>query len=269
VIIPAWGSYVGVAAEAAASVRAQSTQARVIVVDNASEPPVAPLDGCDLARSEVRLSRGEIRNFGLSLVATEYVVFLDADDLLLPGALAHLVTGLDRHPQSPALVAAILEPGGARYRVPRRLSPLLARRPRLFAWGNAVWSLMPTQGCAIMRTEVVRDVGGCADASHGEDWALGASIAFRGPIAFDREPVLIYRSRADSPGGGRTPPKVLLENARRVRTRLRDDPVVGARNRDIVVLAIAQVLAVIVLRPLVHAMRRWRVARHPRDRPQA
>jgi glycosyltransferase involved in cell wall biosynthesis len=260
VIIPAWGSYVDLAAEAAASVRAQSTPARVIVVDNAGDPPLGPIDGCDIARSPDRLSRGAIRNFGLSLVSTEYVVFLDADDLLLPGALERLLAGLDRRPDSPALVAGILEPNGQRHRNPRRLlCPILARLPRLFAWANAVWSLMPTQGCAIMRAAVVRDVGGCADASHGEDWALGASLAFRGPIAFDPHPVLIYRSRPDSPGAGRTSPRVLLENARRIRRRLRDDPVVGAGRWAIGMLATAQVLAVAVGQPLVRSTRRSHV----------
>jgi glycosyltransferase involved in cell wall biosynthesis len=265
VIIPVWGDYVDLAAEAVASVRAQGTQSRTIVVDNASDPPIAPFEGCDLARSETRLSRGEIRNFGLSLVTTEYLVFLDADDLLLPGALARLVSGLDACPDCPVLVAGIIEPGGARHRTPRRLASILARRPRLFAWANAVWSLMPTQGSAIMRTAAVDEVGGFADASHGEDWALGASLAFRGEIVFDRQPVLIYRWRLDSPGAERTPPRILLQNARRVRGRLRADPAVGAGTWALGILAIAQVLAVIA-QPLVRATRRLLVARGSPER---
>jgi glycosyltransferase involved in cell wall biosynthesis len=257
VIIPVWGSYVDLATEAVASVRAQSIPVRTIVVDNASDPPVSSLEGCELARSENRVSRGEIRNFGLSLVTTDYVVFLDADDYLLPGALERLVAGLDRDPDSPALVGGILERDGTRHRTPRRLAPILARRPRLFAWANATWSLMPTQGAAILRTAAVREVGGCADASHGEDWALGASLAFRGRIAFDRHPVLVYRWRPDSPGVGSTSPRVLLKNARRIRDRLRHDPVVDAGNCAIALLASAQVLAV-VAQPLVRSMRRLR-----------
>ena len=173
VVIPVWGSYVDLVTDALGSVGARGGTARVIVVDNASSPPVPVVNGAEVARSDVRLSLGGSRNLGLSLVATEYVVFLDADDLLLPGAIPRLVAALDRRPGCAAFVAGIVDVSGARWRTPRRLAMGLERHRRQFAWLNAVWSLTPTQGCTIMRTAAVRMVGGYADRSGGEDWALG------------------------------------------------------------------------------------------------
>jgi glycosyltransferase involved in cell wall biosynthesis len=245
-----------------ASVHSPDVATPVLVVDNASSAPIAAVGGGKVVRSEARLSRGAARNLGLSLVTTDYVVFLDADDSLMPDALGRMVAGLDRAQESPALVGGIVEPSGALHRVPRRFAAALARCPRLFAWANATWSLMPTQGCTIMRTAVVREAGGYGDASHGEDWMLGARLAFRGPITFDPEPALIYRWRPDSPGMSRAPRRTLLDNAARVRARLHTDPAAGGRSA-IALLAIAQTLAVLVPHWVATALRREIYVRGP------
>jgi Glycosyl transferase family 2 len=256
VVIPVWGRYVHPLMDAIASVRGQATPARVIVVDNASESPVPATDGVEVVRSELRLSHGRARNLGLSLVETEYVVFLDADDALLPGALARLVTALDGRPDCAALAGGIVDSNGARWRTPRRLAMSLARRQREFAWLNAVWMLTPTQGCAIMRTAAAREAGGYADASSGEDWALGASLAFRGGIAFDPIPALMYRAPPDSRGASHVPRGTLLSNAAQVRRRLRDDPEVDGGTVALAALATAQAFAALVVHPLARAARR-------------
>jgi glycosyltransferase involved in cell wall biosynthesis len=253
VVIPAWGGYVDFVPSAVASAGSRAVSTRVLVVDNAGDPPIAAIDAAEVVRSDVRLTRGAARNLGLSHVLSEYVVFLDADDLLLPGALDSMFAGIELAPGSPALVGRIVDSTGVPHRAPRRLAVTLARHRRLFAWCNAAWSLMPTQGCTIMRTEVVREAGGYGDASLGEDWMLAVRLAFRGPIVFDPAPALIYRSRADSPGAARGSRRVLLRNAAHVRDRLREDSTPGAA---IALLAIVQALAVLVAHPLATAFRR-------------
>lgn len=256
VVIPAWGSYVEALPEAVASARNGTCRPQLIVVDNASDPPITPPEGCKLVRSDERLSRGEARNLGLARVTTDYVAFLDADDLLMPGALVRLVKGLDQRPDAQMFVGGIVEGDGARHRAPRKLSRMLAHAPRVFAWANATWSLVPIQGCAVMRTAAVRACGGYADASSGEDWVLGASLAFSGRIAFDEQPVLIYRLRPDSPGGQHgIPAATLLENAERVRERLAADPATGAGRAALGLLRAAQALAVLGFRPIVRRLR--------------
>ncbi len=256
VVIPVWGSYEQDLPDAVRSVRSTDADPRVVLVDNASDPPIVPLDGCELVRSDTRLSRGAARNLALSRVSSEYVMFLDADDELLPGGLSHLLEGLSRRPDAKAFVGRIVEPDGTVHRMPRAISRFLARAPRAFAWMNAVWSLTSVQGCALLRTAAVRDCGGYPDASNGEDWALGVAVAFRGPIVFDERPVLMYRLRPDSPGGEESPPTgVLLGNAARIREQLRSDPAVGASATAIALLRGAQTFTVLVARPVVRLLR--------------
>ena len=248
VVIPAWGDYVRYLGAAVASVDAN---ARVVVVDNANPRPLTAPDGGTVVRSDAELSIGAARNLALPHVTTEYVVFLDADDELVPGALDRLVAGLDALPDAVALVGRIVEPSGAPFRAPRPLAASLARRSGAFAWLNSIWPLVPTQGCTIMRTDAVRDAGGYGDASQGEDWELAACLGFRGAIAFDPEPALVDRVRSDAP---RAPRETLLESAARVRARLSGD----SRFRSphaLPTLAAAQMFAVAAAQPLAALLR--------------
>jgi glycosyltransferase involved in cell wall biosynthesis len=256
VVIPAWGSYASLVPRAVASVTGQDTPGRVVVVDNASERPIEAPSGAEVVRCGTRLTHGGARNLGLSRVATEFVVFLDADDYLLPGALGRLLGEIEARPDAPAVVARIVDASGALYRSPRGLAFALARWRRLFAWANATWSLMPTQGCTIMRTAAVREAGGYGDASSGEDWMLGARLAFGGRIGFDVRPALVYRSRDDSPGAVRASRRTMTENAALVRARLRDDGTVGVLG--LALLALLQTFAVLVAHPLAITLRRER-----------
>ncbi len=228
VVIPVWDAYAGDGLLAAvASVHGQDAPARVIVVDNASRVPLPALGSVEVVRLARRRSTGGARNAALERLRTPYVVFLDADDALLPGALAALLGGLDADRERSAYALSIIDGvTGRRHRTPRRLARVLSVAPGLFALANTIWSLLPTQGATIMRVEDVLACGGYGDSSRGEDWVLAVSLAFRGRVRFDRRPGLCYQRRADSPGTAALSGEVLLENARRVRARIRDDPAV-------------------------------------------
>ena len=254
VVIPVWDSYVRFLEEAVASVRAQDVAAEIVVVDNASAEPLPPLADARVVRSSTRLSTGGARNLGLEVVTAPLVVFLDADDLMLPGTLGALTAGL--RDGDAAFAMAITEGDtGGRHRAPRRIAYALARAPRVFALANTIWSLLPTQGATIMRTADARAVGGYGDRSEGEDWALGAALAWHGRVRLSRDPGLVYRWRFDSPGRAGADLD-LLGNARFVRTRLRSDPDVPALVRHTLwLIAAAQWVTVAVLRPLVLTIR--------------
>ena len=258
VVIPVWDAYAGDGLlEAIASVNRQATPAEVIVVDNSSEVELPPLRDVELVRLDARRSTGAARNAALSRLRTPYVVFLDADDLLLDGALASLIDGLDADERRSACVLSILDGAtGRRHRSPRRLARTLSRSPAIFGLANTLWSLLPTQGCTIMRVRDVRACGGYADSSHGEDWVLGTSLAFRGSVSFDRRPGLVYRRRRDSPGVAALAVGVLVDNARAVRARIREDPGIPRLMRSALpFLAVAQWCAARIAHPLYRSVR--------------
>ena len=110
ILIPVWGSYGGkTLVEAVESLRAQDVPARIVVVDNASDDPLPDLPGVDVVRAPARLTVGAARNLGLDQVRTPYVLFWDADDLMLPGTLAFLQDRLRTDPALVATAAAIME----------------------------------------------------------------------------------------------------------------------------------------------------------------
>src|SRR4051812_11396853 len=90
VVIPVWDSYVEFLGDAVESVRRNNPNAPIVVVDNASSTPVPQLSASTVVRSPRRLSVGAARNLGLEQVTTQFVVFLDADDMLLEGAIEHM-----------------------------------------------------------------------------------------------------------------------------------------------------------------------------------
>lgn len=271
VVIPAWDSYVSdTLPDAVVSVEQQLTARELIVVDNASTVALPPLPGSRVVRVPTRVPTGTARNAALPHIGTPYVVFLDADDLLLDGALAALVTGLESERGRSVYALSILDgKTGRRHRSPRRVARALSRSPRCFAVANSVWSLLPTQGCTIMRTEHVRACGGYADSDHGEDWVLGTSLAFRGSVGFDDRLGLCYRSRADSPGRGAFSGPVLLENARRVRARIRGDSAIPGWARALLpLIAVAQWCAARIAHPAYRTARSFlggRVGRRARS----
>lgn len=81
-------------------------RAPVIVVDNASSPPVR-LPGVDVIRSERNLG-GAGRNIGVRAATTPYVALTDDDAWWAPGALERAVEWLDAHPRVALLQSRVL-----------------------------------------------------------------------------------------------------------------------------------------------------------------
>jgi glycosyltransferase involved in cell wall biosynthesis len=257
VVVPAWGDYAGKPlAEALDSLHNQDLRARILVVDNASEPALDEPAGAEIVRSAERLSVGAARNLGLEHVETPYVVFWDADDLMLPGTLRFLRDRIASAPGAVLVAASILEGDPpVPHRWPRRWTYPLTRARRAFALAHCVWSLLPTTGSTIMRTAAVRG-SGYADANSGEDWVLGVSLAFRGRILLEPRPGRLYRRHPASLWETQRSLRQLKRHARAVRLRLRSDPAVPRWTHVLLpIIAGLQLGAIFVVHPLAETAR--------------
>ena len=228
VVIPVWGDYLEYLSQAVESVRIDLPDVRIVLVDNASEPRVADVDGATLVRSPTRLSVGAARNLGLQQVDSRYAFVLDVDDRVLPGTLSMLEAELDDDP-SLSICSTLIRDGqtGGRHRNPRRFVPFLTRFPRTFALLECVWSFVPVQGCAMFRIEDARSAGGYPDTDWGDDWVLAMSLAFRGRVRVMRHFGRHYRATPDSLRAARGLGDDLA-SARLVRERVAHDPAIGS-----------------------------------------
>jgi glycosyltransferase involved in cell wall biosynthesis len=226
VVMPIWDEYVtDWLGRAVADLSAQQPRPQIIVVDNASEVAVPALAGVTVVRSSQRLTRGAARNLGLAHVATPYVVMWDADDTMPSGTVAFLEHAIASDPRLVAYAMGIIEhPSGARHRWPRRWIGTLVRAPRLCAFLHCVWSVYPTTGSTIMRTDLVRAAGGYGDTDTGEDWLLGVSLVYRGRLGWSERPGRVYRRHERSNWArNETNVRYQLSHARAVRDRVRAD----------------------------------------------
>jgi glycosyltransferase involved in cell wall biosynthesis len=137
------------------------------------------------------------RNAGLERVETEFVLFLDSDDLLLPGAIAALREALSAAPRAPfafgrGLVARAATSGWS----PEGL--IAPRTPELRALPASLFArnFVPSSG-ALVRTEAARGIGGFPTASHyNEDFYFWVRLCLRGLPVHAPTIVSVYRVHA-------------------------------------------------------------------------
>lgn len=249
VVIPAWGKYADHRLdEALASIRAQDVPVEILLVDNASDPPLER-PGVTIVRSENRVSVGAARDLGLRAVRTPVSVFWDADDVMLDGALGRMVRALDQDPDLVACATSLVDATtGRRHHWPRRWPLSLSRVPTVFATLNAITSLYPVIGAAVRTSEAQQT--GFPDANGGDDWVMGVSLAMRGRITLDECPGRLYRRHEQSISSDWKTSDVLT-NAKLVRRRLREDPKAPRAIRVVApVIWLGQHLVLQVLRPI-------------------
>lgn len=169
---------------------------------------------------------GGARNAGLKKVRTPFVLFLDADDRLVPGALEALLRPFR---SCPDLITHAMRMEGldvtSGVRGPWGFPPArafrLQRSPVRFAVANTMTNLLPTVGSAVHRTEPVRLAGGFSDSNHGEDWGLSAILPFLGRVLLSEEVGLVLRVRPDSLTTKNESWPAVAASRREVRRRLR------------------------------------------------
>lgn len=181
--------------DALASIFAQSVSATEVVVvdDGSSESPEEWLRSYPQVHLIRQHNRGlaAARNLGLASVSCDYVIFLDADDRLLPNAIAAGLACFSVHPEAQMVygghrrVDAMLTPLG-----PDRFSAPAADAYTSFLRGN----LVAMHATAMYRTATLRSLGGFDPALRTcEDYDLYLRLTRCHAIAWHGETVAEYR----------------------------------------------------------------------------
>jgi glycosyltransferase involved in cell wall biosynthesis len=178
------------------SVRRAGTDLEIIVVDNASTDDTsqlcAKLEGIRYLRLERNTGEAGARNAGIRESRSEYVAFLDDDDLRQPGSLDTQLAVLEANRQA-ALVYGRVLIGDA-----QRCIPTGESYPASCPAGDIFWRLLAENfipmPSVVARKHCLVEVG-LFDAvmTPVRDWDLWLRVAERFEVAAVEEPVAIYR----------------------------------------------------------------------------
>jgi glycosyltransferase involved in cell wall biosynthesis len=256
VIIPTF-NHAHFLADAIRSVLAQTRQAdEIIVVDDGStdDPAtvVAQFQAVRLIRQENRGLSGA-RNTGLWNCKSSYVVFLDADDRLLPTALQAGLACIFSHPECAFVYGGhrrIAEDGnafGTHFMIPLQGDPYLG-----LLRGNLVGAIMTV----LFRRDCLLALNGFDETLRRcEDHDLYLRVAQRYPIASHHTIIAEYRKHGQAMSNDYV--EMLEVELELLDRRETPDPLVRAAIRD----GRAQIRSFYVSRMLDAAVVRWR-ARH-------
>lgn len=176
------------------SVQAQQYRPfEIIVVDDGStddSAAVATRAGAKLIR-QPNAGLGAARNAGLAAAKGEFVVFLDADDELLPDALKTGVAKLRADPAASCVVrrCQLMDSEGCVLPAHHRT---IDSEDLYSEWlrANFVW----TPGAAMFRRDRVAEIGGFpADLAPASDYAVYLALARRREVVLDPRDVVRYR----------------------------------------------------------------------------
>ena len=184
------------------SARRASSDAEIVVVDDASEDPTREvLEGwADVRyiRARRRLGIGGARNVGVIASSSEYITFLDDDDVRLPRSIDAQVEALEACPDAGMIYGRVLygdqecRPKGGSY-------PDRCPQGDLF-WELLSWNFIPCPTVVLRRAGLLR-VGLLDESAPGiDDWDLWIRVAELYPVLATEEPVAIWRQPTPASG---------------------------------------------------------------------
>lgn len=198
VVIPAFNAAAFLAETVASVLAARDVTVHVVIVDDGSRDDTAAVARKLEAEHDnvVLISQqnggvSSARNAGIN-AASRYICFLDADDLLAPDGLRHLLLALQAQRGA---VAAYGRVGYLTSTGQRKLTHgSQARQSGDISTSVLCGNLIDTPGAVLFCTKAILRVGGFLPGLRiGEDWNLYARIAQLGPVLFVDKVAIWYR----------------------------------------------------------------------------
>jgi len=189
-------------ADAVKSAAARSVRVQVIVVDDGSTDHTATVAcGFDdvLLIRQTKRGLSDARNCGLRASTGEYLIFLDADDRLVPGAIDVGVRALSGRPACAMAYGrcVMMGPEGDWWPTPD-IPTVRSGHHAALLQTNLIW----TTAMAIFRRDAVVQAGGFATGCDGAaDYDLYLRVSRVAPMDDHGQLVAAYRQHAGSSGG--------------------------------------------------------------------
>ena len=187
------------------SARAAGTEVEIVVVDDASQDETAAVCALLSGIKHIRLERNQgvagARNVGILASSSEFIAFLDDDDLRLPGSLDLQVAKLAAAPGTGFVCGAMLI-ADQDFRPTGKVSAPPEKD------GDAFWQLLELDFPVMPLSVVIRkqcflSVGLLNRRIPGiDDWDILVRVAELFPVITSSEPVGIYRQPAPCSGQG-------------------------------------------------------------------
>lgn len=225
VVVPAYGHADYILASLESVLSQPAPPREVIVIDDSSPDDTAvriePLVRAGRIRYVRQPNAGmsAARNAGAKLATSEYLYFLDDDDLLFPDGLSWMIDELERHPDA-----------AMAYGDSVNFSDALPEKPD--AWGEVqdadrvpfmVFNQLGSPGQVLIRRSAFEVVGGFdAEIWGTDDWDLWLRLLERFPARWARRPVVAYRQHAQN--ASRNVARMYASSLRVARRRLRAFP---------------------------------------------
>lgn len=207
---------------AVASARAAGRDVEIIVVDDASVDETAQvcqeLAGIKYIRLDRNLGVAGARNLGILASSSDYIAFLDDDDVRLPGSLDMQTEALAANPAAGFVCGAMLIADQN-----NRLTGETSAPPH---GGDVFWELLELDFpvmplCVVIRKDCFLSVGLLNSRLRGiDDWDILVRIAELYPVVVMAQPVGIYRKPTPFSAQGSSPQAAQLYRALRHQRRL-------------------------------------------------
>lgn len=139
-----------------------------IVVDNASEDDsaaVAQAHGARVIRNRRNEGYGRANNLGVKAAQSEFVLIVNPDVVIEPGAVAALLAGARRYPEAGFFAPRIVEPSGRVFFQPRSLLAPYLKNPtgRLALPEGDACVPFASGACFLMKRSLFLQLGGFDD----------------------------------------------------------------------------------------------------------